>query len=99
MNTGIATVNSRSGQVYGVAAGTATIRVVITNYDGTSVTKTCTVTVESGVAKIGNKQYSTVTNAVNDSSSGATVYLLKDLTESVTVPSNKNLTLNLNGKT
>ena len=99
LNTGIATVNSRSGQVYGVAAGTATIRVVITNYDGTSVTKTCTVTVESGVAKIGNKQYSTVTNAVNDSSSGATVYLLKDLTESVTVPSNKNLTLNLNGKT
>ena len=98
-NTGIATVNSSTGQVYGVAAGTTTITVKITNYDNSSVSKTSTVTISSGTANIDSKHYSTVTNAINDSKSGATINLLKNVTETIIVPENKNLILNLNGKT
>ena len=44
-NTGVATINSSTGVVTGVSEGTATMTVTLTNYDGTTVSKTCIVTV------------------------------------------------------
>ena len=45
-NTSIATVNSSTGVVTGKAVGTATITISYTNYDGTTATKTCSVTIK-----------------------------------------------------
>ncbi len=98
LNPGIATINASTGEVYGVSDGVATINVVITNYDGSTVTGTATVSVSSGVARILNKHYATVTNAVNDTNN-ATIYLLRDVAESVTIPNNKIIVLDLGGHT
>ena len=45
-----------------------------------------------------NGFYKTIEAAVNVAENGATITLLKDTTEDVTVPSEKNITLDLNGK-
>ena len=45
-----------------------------------------------------NSFYKTIEAAVNVAENGATITLLKDTTEDVTVPSNKKIILNLNGK-
>ena len=45
-NTSVATVNSSTGIVTGKAAGSATITIKYTNYDGTTVSKTCSVTIK-----------------------------------------------------
>lgn len=51
------------------------------------------------VAQIGeNSFYRTINEAVNTSNISDTITLLKDTVEDVTVPSGKNITLNLNGK-
>ena len=44
-NTNVATVNSSTGVVTGVEAGTATITIKYTNYDGTTTTKTCNIVI------------------------------------------------------
>ena len=54
----------------------------------------------TAVAKIGEQEYTTLQAAINAASgSENTVVLLKDLTESITIASDKNVTLDLNGKT
>ena len=50
-------------------------------------------------AQIGSTYYKTLQAAVDAATSGQTVTLLGNTTESITINSNKNLTINLNGKT
>ena len=53
------------------------------------------------VAKIGNNKYKELANAIAAANAGDTVTILKDitLTETLKVPAEKTVTLNLNGKT
>ena len=53
---------------------------------------------EDTVAMIGAKEYTTLTAAINEANTGETVKLLKDVTEAVTIPADKTITLDLNGK-
>ncbi|MCL2859043.1 MAG: fibronectin type III domain-containing protein [Oscillospiraceae bacterium] len=46
-NTGVATIDSATGEVTGIAVGTATMTVTITNNAGVVTTKTCTITVQT----------------------------------------------------
>ena len=52
----------------------------------------------NAVAKVGDTYYKTITDAVK-AADNATVTLLKDVTEDVTIPAGKTITLDLNGKT
>lgn len=51
------------------------------------------------VAVVDNKGYKTLADAVAAAQGGATVKLLKDVTEDVVIPAGKTITLDLNGKT
>lgn len=51
-NTGIATVNVYTGVITAISEGSTTITARFMDYDGTIITKTCTVTVEKAIAKI-----------------------------------------------
>ena len=53
--------------------------------------------VENPAAKIGEKAYATLAKAIEAAQDGDTIILQRDLTESVTIESKQNLTLNLNG--
>ncbi len=50
------------------------------------------------VAKVGDTYYKTLAEAVAAAQNGETVTLLKDVTEDVTIPAGKTMTLDLNGK-
>lgn len=50
------------------------------------------------VAVVDNKGYKTLADAVAAAQGGATVKLLKDVTEDVVIPTDKTITLDLNGK-
>lgn len=50
------------------------------------------------VAVVDNKGYKTLADAVAAAQGGATVKLLKDVTEDVVIPADKTITLDLNGK-
>ena len=50
------------------------------------------------VARVGSTGYDTLQEAINNASSGATVTLLADVTESITIPKGKEIVLDLNGK-
>ena len=54
-------------------------------------------TVVAAVAKIGEKEYESVTSAINDATDGQTVVLLNDVTESITISKEKNVVLDLAG--
>ena len=54
--------------------------------------------VENPAAKIGENAYATLAAAIEVAQDGDTITLQRDLTESVTIESKQNLTLNLNGK-
>lgn len=62
------------------------------NEDGTYGVK-----VDDSVAEVGGVKYLSLQAAINAAKSGATVKLLKDTKENVTI--SKKLTLDLNGKT
>ena len=98
LNSEIATVNSNTGEVRGIATGTAKIKVELINYDGTSISGTCDVIVQTAVASIENTYYASLGDAINSTSS-ATVNLLIDTSENIVISEGKNITLNLNGKT
>lgn len=51
------------------------------------------------VAQIGDTKYETLTDAINAVENEATITLLMDTSEDVVIPTNKNITLDLNGKT
>lgn len=94
----IATVLS-TGKITGVKNGTTQI---IATPAGSKTGVPCTVTVTMGDAAVGEKQYATLADAISKGmlTSGKTVTLLTDVTESVTFPNIKrNYTLNLNGHT
>ena len=97
LNSEIATVNSNTGDVRGIATGTAKIKVELINYDGTSISGTCDVIVQTAVASIENTYYASLGDAINSTSS-ATVNLLIDTSENIVISEEKNITLNLNGK-
>jgi len=71
---------------------------VIDNAENISEVKSCTITVQTAVAKIGTTYYASIASAVSASST-STITMLVNRTESVTIPSGKNITLDLNGKT
>ena len=98
LNSEIATVNSNTGEVRGIATGTAKIKVELINYDGTSISGTCDVIVQTAVASIENTYYASLGDAINSTSS-ATVNLLIDTSENIVISEGKSITLNLNGKT
>ena len=52
----------------------------------------------NAVAKIGDTYYKTLADAVAAAQGGATVKLLKDVTEDVVIPADQTITLDLNGK-
>lgn len=100
LNNEIATVNSNTGEVKGIATGTAKIKVELINYDGTSISGTCDVIVQTAVASIENTYYASLGDAINSTSSAATaVNLLIDRCEAIVISEEKNIILNLNGKT
>ena len=53
---------------------------------------------ENTVAMIGAKEYLTLTAAINEANTGDTVKLVNNVTEAVTIPADKAITLDLNGK-
>ena len=53
---------------------------------------------EDTVAMIGAKEYPTLTAAINEANTGDTVKLVNNVTEAVTIPAAKTITLDLNGK-
>ena len=53
----------------------------------------------NAVAKVGDTYYKTLPEAVAAAQNGETVTLLEDVTENVTIPTDKTITLDLNGKT
>ena len=53
---------------------------------------------EKAVVSVGAKNYKTLVDAINAAQTGDTVVLKQDVTESVTVPAGKDITLNLAGK-
>lgn len=53
----------------------------------------------TNVAKIGDKEYATLAAAVAEAKDGDTIMLLTDVTEDVTIPAGKNITLDLNNMT
>lgn len=54
---------------------------------------------EDAVAMIGAREYSTLTAAINEANTGDTVKLVNNVTENVTIPAAKTITLDLNGMT
>ena len=74
----------------------------VTDYldDGCELDKTGSVVPsDDSVASIGNKGYRSLKAAITEAKAGDTVTLLKNVTEDVTIPVNKTITLDLNGKT
>ena len=53
---------------------------------------------ENTVAMIGAKEYTTLAAAINEANTGDTVKLVNNVTEAVTIPADKTITLDLNGK-
>ena len=53
----------------------------------------------SYVAKIGDTEYPTLADAINEANTGDTVKLVNNVTENVTIPAAKTITLDLNGMT
>ena len=53
---------------------------------------------ENTVAMIGAKKYPTLAAAINEANTGDTVKLVNNVTEAVTIPADKTITLDLNGK-
>ena len=66
------------------------------NYKDTAVVN---VTTKAPVATIGSTGYSSVSNAVSASSNGNTIVLQKNTSETITIPSGKSISINLNSKT
>ena len=54
---------------------------------------------ENSVAKIGEAEYATLQDAVDAAQNGETITMLGDATESIEIAADKNITLDLNGKT
>ena len=72
------------------------------NAGNVSEVKSCTVYVASAVARIGGTYFSSLGNAVNAVAANnvqTEIVLLADTNEAVTIPTGKNIALNLNGKT
>ena len=99
-NASLASINSnRLVTASSTSTGSATMTVTITNYDGSKLTKTSTVQVNSGAARVNNKvDYASLKEAINATTSG-TIQLLTNRAENVSIASGKTITLDLNGKT
>lgn len=97
----------------GTVNGTLKIDSSIKSGDATTVTKSANVTLAApdgylwnaagelvvAVAQVGENKYETLAAAIAAANAGDTVTLLKDVTENVEIAKEKNLTLDLNGKT
>ena len=97
----------------GTVNGTLKIDSSIKSGDATTVTKSANVTLAApdgylwnaagelvvAVAQVGENKYETLAAAIAAANAGDTVMLLKNVTENVEIAKEKNLTLDLNGKT
>ena len=102
-NISIATVDT-GGKVTASSTntGTSNITITITDYFGNITTRTCIATVNMGIARTNNKDYSSIQNAINSvSDSSGIVIVLTDLTtaQSIAIASGKDITLDMNNKT
>ena len=87
-NANIATVNVYTGVITAISEGSTTITARFMDYDGTIITKTCTVTVEKAIAKIEDTgiYYNAIASAIRavpTDSVQKTVTLLVDRTEDI----------------
>ncbi len=71
---------------------------VIDNAGNVSEAKSCKVTGQTAIAKVGTTYYSSIENAINSISSNGTITMCANTTESPTFPSNKTIVLDLNDK-
>lgn len=86
---GILTLSSYSGTVYDLAGNSLVI--TTPTLGGSSISA-------STKAKINTTYYTTLANAISQSSTTKTIQMINNTAECVTVPSNNNITLDLNGK-
>ena len=63
--------------------------------DDRTVSDTGGVSLEGGVAKIKDKEYPSLTAAIDEANDGDTISLIKDTTESITILSGKNIIIDL----
>ena len=95
-NTGLVVADNKvvaAAEMYGVTTGDTVPDTLIKNANGK-----WEVLRESTVAMIGTAQYASLAEAITAAQKGDTIKLLKDVTETVTIPADKDLTLDLNGK-
>lgn len=72
----------------------------VTGYtDGYTMKRVAVTVADSFVCSIGNTYYPTLAEAAAAATSGDTIKLLANVTENITIPSGKTMTLDLNGKT
>ena len=96
VNTGLVVADNKvvaAAGTYGVTTGDTVPDTLIKNANGK-----WEVLRESTVAMIGTAQYASLAEAITAAQNGDTIKLLKDVTETVTIPEGKELTLDLNGK-
>ena len=93
-NSKIASVSSK-GIVTAKGVGTATITATA---KAGGAKATCTVTVKDEVAAVGETTYPTLSDAIDAAQAGDTITLLKDVAENIVISSDKEFTLDLNGK-
>ena len=91
-------IDSDTGVISGklFAGGTHEVSVKVTNSEGTSESKTFTVT--GYEAAIGDEPYLTPVEAVAAAEDGSTVTIYGDQVASIAIPAGKSLTLSLGGK-
>lgn len=86
------TLHEASDGGYYISYGDTTYNVITATYAGNAKE-----TRVSFVAEVGGFQYETIHDAIDAATSGQTVTLLNDATESVVIASGKEITLDLNG--
>ena len=69
------------------------------NAGNISAAKSCKVSVATAIAKVGNTYYSSIAKAIKAISTTGTITVLQDSTENATIPAEKNITIEFNGKT
>ena len=92
-NPNMASIDTNGRITAKTTTGNLTATVTFKNYDDTIVTKSCTVTINKGVAAIGTTDFSSVQNAVNAITSSGIIDIIDNTTEYVIIQEEKNIKL------